>query len=80
MKDEIIYLSAFKCFTKKQAEHYFLNKFSVLNYEILVAHICHPELANLIEGFTEKDGLLYFFIDGKWIKARHNLNHRSFSN
>ena len=80
MKTETIYITKFRCFTKKQAKNYFKKEISVLNYEILIAHICHPELAKYIEGFTENNGTIAFLINGEWLEASHNLSHPNFSN
>jgi hypothetical protein len=77
---EKIYLTNNLCFTAEQAEHCFKDKVSILNYEILTANICQPLLATMIEGFTEKNGVLFFKIGDEMISVTHNLNNPRFSN
>lgn len=64
---EIIYTTNCLCFTEAQAAQYLKNKVSSLNYEILVAHLCNPELARKVEGFSEQNHVLFLKVGGEMI-------------
>lgn len=77
---EKIYITNCMCFTEEQAEQYFRDKVSVLNYEILVANICQPLLSMLIEGFCEQNGVLFIKVGEEMVSVNHNFLNPRFSN
>jgi len=80
MKAQELFCTAGQWFTLDQAEKYFRDKVSALNYEILMDHITVPELAKHILGFLEQDGDLIFFTEDGDYRVNHNLGNPRFSN
>lgn len=60
---DIFYATSGRTFTKKEMKKYFSKLVTKHNYDILVAHIAHPDLAPLITMFLERDKELYLVFD-----------------
>lgn len=80
MEKTIIYLTDCQCYTEEQAELYFKDKVSALNYPILIAHITKPWLADNIKGFAEQNGVLFLMIGNEMVSVTNNYNHPEFGN
>lgn len=72
--EEVFYVTNYQFFTEAQAEQNFKNKISELSYEILIGHLCEPELATYIEGFTEQNGVLFVKVGEEMISITKSSN------
>jgi hypothetical protein len=79
MERKNAYFTNYHCFSLQEAE-LIRDKVSFMNQEILIAHICNPNLAKEIEGFLELNGTLFLCVNGEIIAVSHNLNHPRHSN
>lgn len=73
--DVELIVTACQCFTIEQAEKHLKGKISLLNWEILMAHITEPELACYIHGFLKENGVLYLFTEDGTYRVNHTNNN-----
>jgi hypothetical protein len=66
--ENTIYITNNNIYTEQEAQH-FKNLLSPSNYEALISHLCDPDLALYIEGFTEQDGVLFLQVNGEMISV-----------
>ncbi len=72
---EKMYITNCLCYNEAQAEQYLKKKVSSLNYETLVAHLCKPELARKVEGFSEQNGVLFLKVGGEMISITQSCRN-----